>query len=184
MKHPNRTSAILLSAAVFALAACDGNLQEKGMGTLSLNLAIGNETTRAAMTDEEVISSARIKIYKADFSGLVRQYTYSEMPSSLYLPADSYRIDVEAGETAKDSPAKASWEQISWKGSSEVAISAGATSSVSVTAKICNAISVVTFDPSVAEAFENDFVCTMGLSTEDPAMQLDYTSSRNGKDGY
>lgn len=176
--------AILLSAAILTLAACDSTLQEKGMGKLSLEVAIGNETTRAAMSEDEVISSAKVKIYKADFSGLVRQYLKSEMPSSLYLPEDSYRIDVEAGEIAKDSPSKASWEQLSWKGSSEVGITAGTTSSVSVTAKVCNAISVVTFDPSVNSAFENDFVCTVGLSTEDPSMQLDYTSSQSGKDGY
>ena len=184
MRNPIIRPAILLSAAILTLAACDSTLQEKGMGKLSLDVAIGNGTTRAAMSEDEVISSAKVKIYKADFSGLVRQYLKSEMPSSLYLPEDSYRIDVEAGEIAKDSPAKASWEQLSWKGSSEVGITAGTTSSVSVTAKVCNAISVVTFDPSVNSAFENDFVCTVGLSMEDPSMQLDYTSSQSGKDGY
>ena len=108
MRNPIIRPAILLSAAILTLAACDSTLQEKGMGKLSLEVAIGNETTRAAMSEDEVISSAMVKIYKADFSGLVRQYLKSEMPSSLYLPEDSYRIDVEAGEIANDSPAKAS----------------------------------------------------------------------------
>ncbi|MGN0202452.1 MAG: DUF4493 domain-containing protein [Candidatus Cryptobacteroides sp.] len=180
----SRISAIFLSAAVFAMGACDSTLQEKGMGTLSLDVAIGSGATRAAMSEDEVISSARIKIYKADFSGLVREYLKSEMPSSIHLPADSYRIDVEAGEIAKDSPAMASWEQMSWKGSADAEISAGGTSSVSVTAKVCNAISSVSFDPSVSAAFENDYICTVGLSKEDSSKQLDYTSSQSGKDGF
>ena len=80
MRNPIIRPAILLSAAILTLAACDSTLQEKGMGKLSLEVAIGNETTRAAMSEDEVISSAKVKIYKADFSGLVRQYLKSEMP--------------------------------------------------------------------------------------------------------
>lgn len=46
-----------------------------------------------------------MNIYKADFSGLVRSYKYSEIPSPFYLAADKYRVDVIAGEAVSATPA-------------------------------------------------------------------------------
>ncbi|MCQ2162679.1 MAG: DUF4493 domain-containing protein [Bacteroidales bacterium] len=175
-------SILVIASGLILTTSCDKKL-EGGMGELSLEVLMSNET-RAAMSESETLASAKVKIYKADFSGLVREYVKSEMPASLYLPADSYRVDVEAGELSKENPAKASWDQASWKGSSNVNITASTTSSVSVTAKICNAISRINFDPSIAAAFENDYVCTVGLSKDNPSEQLGYTSSKNGAEGY
>ena len=49
------------------------------------------------MSQEELLSSAKVSIYKGDFSGKVREYEYSQMPQAIYLPADDYRVDVIAG---------------------------------------------------------------------------------------
>ena len=79
-----------------ALAACNKPSENFSEGEGALTLHIGG-MTKAAMSSDELLSTSLVKIYKADFSGLVRSYIYSEMPSTLYLPADSYRIDVTAG---------------------------------------------------------------------------------------
>ena len=114
---------IAAAAAICAvLAACNREIaREEGEGALSLRI---ETLSKAAMTESELLSSASVSIYKADFSGLVRHYSYAEMPASIFLPADSYRIDVAAGELVKDNPAVASWEQKSYKGSKSATITA------------------------------------------------------------
>jgi hypothetical protein len=184
------TTIIIAAATLLAAVSCRhtdiiGDIDAPG--TLSLEVEMSSDTkpaTKAAMSESELLSSARIKIYKADFSGLVREYVKSQMPATLYLPADSYRIDVEAGEISKESPAPASWEQMSWKGSANVTVNAAASSSVTVTAKVCNTISKLTFDPTVAEAFETGYSCKIGLSTDKAEEQLTYDASKSGMDGY
>ena len=154
-------------------------------GKLAVSLQMESDVaTRAAMGSGELLSTAKVSIYKGDFSGKVRDYVYSELPSAIYLPADDYRIDVVAGEAAKEQGAAASWEQKSYKGSSDIKISAGSVSSVTVTAKVSNIISNLTFDPTVADAFESGYTCTVSLSADDASQGLSYTASKSGADGY
>ena len=181
------TKRIFTIAAVtmgLALAVSCNKESGRTAGEGILSLSIETEATKAAMSESELLSSANIKIYKADFSGKVREYVYSEMPSQIYLPADSYRIDVTAGEMAKEQPAIASWEQKSYKGSETVSISASQSTSATVAAKICNVISAISFDASIAQMFQDGFSCTVGLSETDPSQQLVYDASKSGKDGY
>ncbi len=166
-----------------ALTACNKPSENFSEGEGALTLRIGG-MTKAAMSSDELLNSSLVKIYKADFSGLVRSYVYSEMPATLYLPADSYRIDVTAGELSKETPAAASWEQKSYRGSKETTVVAGQTNSVSIEAKICNIVSNVSFDASIAEFFSEGFNCTVGLSTDDASQQLVYSAADSGKDGY
>ena len=170
-------------AMLAALTACNKPSENFGSGEGSLTLRIGG-MTKAAMSTDELLNSSLVKIYKADFSGLVRSYVYSEMPATLYLPADSYRIDVAAGELSKETPAAASWEQKSYKGSKETTVVAGQNNSVSIEAKICNIVSNISFDASIAEFFSEGFSCTVGLSTDDASQQLVYSAADSGKDGY
>lgn len=174
---------IAAAAAICAvLAACNREIaREEGEGALSLRI---ETLSKAAMTESELLSSASVSIYKADFSGLVRHYSYSEMPASIFLPADSYRIDVAAGELVKDNPAVASWEQKSYKGSKEIRISSGSKTTETIEARICNVISKISFDASVSEMFEPGFTCTVGLSSSDASSQLVYDAASGGKDGY
>lgn len=172
-----------MALSAIALGAC-ANYDEtpSGKGAFTLDIRMGEPATKASMTQEELLSSARISIYKGDFSGKVREYVYSQMPASVYLPADDYRVDVVAGEIAKESPAAASWEQKSYKGSSNVTVQAGVSGNVTVTAKVCNVISNVTFDQTVADVFESGYKCTVSLG--DASGNLVYNASESGKDGY
>ena len=78
-----------------------------GTGVLSMEMKLSEQTK--AMTADELLAGASVKIYKADFSGLVRSYSYSTMPNPFYLAVDTYRVDVEAGEATKENPSAASW---------------------------------------------------------------------------
>ncbi len=176
----------LTASSVFVLAACNQELwHTDGGGALTLDIRMGEAATRAAMSQDELLSTAKVSIYKGDFSGKVREYVYSRIPQTIYLPADDYRVDVVAGEQAKADPAVASWDQMSYKGSSEVKVTSGTTSGVTVTAKVCNIISNITFDDSVADTFtEGSYSCTVSLDADDASQGLTYTASEKGKDGF
>ena len=179
----NKLTIIALALSVAALAGCaDYSETVAGKGEFSLEVRMDGPATKAAMSQEELLSSAKVSVYKGDFSGKVREYVYSQMPQAIYLPADDYRVDVVAGEIAKENPVVASWDQKSYKGSSNVTVKAGATNSVTVTAKVCNVISNVTFDKTVSEAFEDGFSCSVNL--EDASAGLVYAVSDSGKDGF
>ena len=156
--------------------------KEAGMGVLSMDMSLSDQTK--AMSQDELLSSAQVKIYKADFSGLVRSYTYSNMPSPFYLAADAYRVDVVAGEAAKETPAAASFENKSYKGSKEFTITAGNVTTVEVVAGVNNAVTSISFDQTVAENFNEGYTFTIGLDAEDAATQLVYDASNSGSEGY
>lgn len=167
-----------------AVSCTKAELKEKesGMGVLSMDMSLSDQTK--AMSQDELLSSAQVKIYKADFSGLVRSYTYSNMPSPFYLAADAYRVDVVAGEAAKETPAAASFENKSYKGSKEFTITAGNVTTVEVVAGVNNAVTSISFDQTVAENFNEGYTFTIGLDAADAATQLVYNASNSGSEGY
>ena len=167
-----------------AVSCTKAELKEKeaGMGVLSMDMSLTDQTK--AMSQDELLSSAQVNIYKADFSGLVRSYTYSNMPSPFYLAADAYRVDVVAGEAAKETPAAASFENKSYKGSKEFTITAGNVTTVEVVAGVNNAVTSIIFDQTVAENFNEGYTFTIGLDAADAATQLVYNASNSGAEGY
>ena len=169
-----------LLLAVCACSKTEMNAPEEGYGMLSVNVSVEAQT-KAALTSEELLNTASVKIYKANHKGMVRSYTYSEMPSPFYLAADTYRVDVEAGEAVKENPAAASWEQKSYKGSKEFTIAANQVTSVEVEATVNNAVTSITFDQTVAENFEDGYAFTIGLDADS---QLVYDASKSGAEGY
>ena len=173
-----RQNYIIASMAVLTLFSCNKMENNTGAGRLTLGVAIPE--TKAAMGAEDLLNTAKVNIYYADFSGLVRSYTYSEAPEEIWLPANEYRVDVIAGEAAKAAPAPASWEQKSYSGSRNFTIQAGKGTSVEVVAGVSNAISKVSFDSSVADNFQNGYTFTIGV--EDAS--LVYDASRSGAEGY
>lgn len=182
-----KISIILTSAiALLTMAACtaDKTAPLSGEGLFSLKVRMNQAETKAAMSQDELLSSAKVSIYKGDFSGKVREYVYSQIPASIMLPADDYRVDVAAGELVKATPALASWEQKSYKGSSDVKITAGTTTSVTVTAKVCNVVSNITFDKTVADLFQEGYKCSVGLSADNTSDRLIYNAANKGKDGF
>ena len=155
-----------------------------GMGVLNMDMSIDGKPQTRAISDADLLSTAVVNIYKADFSGLVRSYTYGNMPSPMYLAADSYRVDVIAGEAVAQNPAPASWENKSYKGSKAFEISAGVVTTVEVVANVNNAVSKVTFDQSVADNFNAGYTMTIGLDAADASTQLVYDASKSGSEGY
>ena len=176
-----RKYTILAAALLFAAVSCIKNelMEDKGVGTLSMDMSISQQTK--AMSQADLLATATVKIYKADFSGLVRSYTYENIPSPFYLAADTYRVDVEAGEAVKVAPKAASWEQKSYKGSQEFVISPNQVTDVEVEAVVNNAVTNISFDPTVAENFDAGYTFTIGLDDES---KLVYDASKSGAEGY
>ena len=176
-----RIITIMAAALSIAAVSCTKSQmnESQGEGALSMQMRISQQTK--AMTQDELLASASVKIYKADFSGLVRSYTYSTMPSPFYLAADTYRVDVEAGESVSANPSAASWENKSYKGSKEFTITAGNVTNVEVVASVNNAITKITFDQTVADNFNAGYSLTIGL---DESAKLVYDASKSGAEGY
>ncbi len=150
----------------------------EGYGILSLN--VWCEDTKAGLSSEELLSEAWVGIYYADFSGLIRQYKYSEMPETIYLPANQYRVDVVAGEKNKPQPENPSWEQKSYCGSTEFTITPGKPQTVVVNATCCNAIAKVNFAQTVAENFEPGYKLTVQVDS----LSVQYQEAQNGAEVY
>ena len=176
-----KTFAIITIAAAALVSCQKQQIAPEGEGCLSLSVSTGE--TKAAMTSDELLANADIRIYKDDFSGMVRHYRYSEIPQKIYLPAGGYRIDVLAGEAAKETPSYASWEQKSYKGSKSATITAGGSESITVVAAMNSIVSNISFDESVDTYFQAGYTCTVSLSTAEGA-SLSYTKAESGTDGY
>ena len=173
---------LFVFSIVLAFASCNKASMSEDSGKYGiLNMNVDVATTKAALSTEELLNSASVKIYKANHKGLVREYRYSEMPSPLYLATDVYRVDVEAGEAVKEAPELASWEQKSYKGSQEFTISEDQTTEVHVEAVVNNAVTSITFDSTVEENFDDGYTFTIGL---DENSILEYNSSNAGAEGY
>ena len=176
-----KTFAIITIAAAALVSCQKQQIAPEGEGCLSLS--VSTDGTKAAMTSDELLANADIRIYKDDFSGMVRHYRYSEIPQKIYLPAGGYRIDVLAGEAAKETPSYASWEQKSYKGSKSATITAGGSESITVVAAMNSIVSNISFDESVDTYFQAGYTCTVSLSTAEGA-SLSYTKAESGTDGY
>ena len=176
-----KTFAIITIAAAALLSCQKQQTTPEGEGALILS--VSTDGTKAAMTSDELLANADIRIYKDDFSGMVRHYRYSDIPQKIYLPAGGYRIDVLAGEAAKETPSYASWEQKSYKGSKSATITAGGSESITVVAAMNSIVSNISFDESVDTYFQAGYTCTVSLSTAEGA-SLSYTKAESGTDGY
>lgn len=166
---------------------------EQGAISLSYGISVNGDNTilpTRAMSNTELLESAVIEIYKPAFEGLARRYVgSSNIPNPIYLPAtkgtDKYRVDVKAGEVVKTTPTIASWDQPSYKGSTEFAVIAGnnAPTTIEVLAKISNAVTKVTFGDGIKTgdvAFSNYKVTI----ADEAGNSLVYTSAEDGKLGY
>lgn len=155
--------------------------ENKGMGMLSVDMTLAPRTR--ALSEDQLINTAKVNIYNFDYSGLVRSYTYSNIPSPFYLAANKYRVDVIAGEAVADNPAVASWDSKSYKGSKTVVIEANKVTNVEVEAKVNNAVTKVSFDQTVTDNFLPGYTLTMTLS-DAAGSNLVYDASKNAAEGY
>ncbi len=171
----------VLSLMLAALACNKVDIKEDaGEGILNLTVDIAS-STKAALSSDELLNTAVIKVYKANYKGLVRSYTYSSLPSPFYLATDRYRVDVRAGECVKEEPSAASWDQKSYLGSTEFEIRKNNIENVAVEAFVTNAVTKITFDQTIVDNFEEGYAFSIGLDADS---QLVYDSSRSGAEGY
>ena len=171
---------VIIGIAAAVLCSCAKTESARTAGEGSIRLGVNFSETKAALSPDDLLAQARVNIYYADFLGLVRTYRYGDAPEEIILPAGEYRVDVIAGEAAKETPAAASWEQKSYKGSETFTILPGKSSSVEVVARISNALSKVTFDQTVAENFSDGFKVEIGVGDN----KLTYTAANSGAEGY
>ena len=181
-------SIIAMAGVLFSAVSCASDDAMQGAaheGAVKFKIGVEDQLMTRA-TNDEIIADAKVMIYKPAFEGLIREYKYSELPEYVYLPAttgtDKYRIDVYVGERVKDTPTLASFDSKSYKGSAEFAVAADvvSTSAVEVVANICNVVTKVSFDQSVADAFESGYGLTVGYDNN----TLTYAAADSGKDGY
>lgn len=181
-------SIILVAGVLLSAVSCASDDALQGTtreGAVKFKIGVEDQLMTRA-TDSEITADAKVMIYKPEYEGLIREYKYSDMPETIYLPVPKgdlkYRVDVYAGERVKDTPAKASWNSKSYKGSTEFSVKAGdeQESDVNVVANICNVVTQVSFDQSVTDAFESDYGLTVGYD----ANTLTYAAADSGKDGY
>lgn len=174
---------ILAMGLVLGTVSCvkQEPLETQGEGVLCVDMTVAAQTK--AVSEADLYNTAKVSIYKADYSGLVRSYVYSSIPSPLYLAADKYRVDVLAGEAVAANPAVASWDSKSYKGSQAFEIVANQVTTVQVVANVNNAVTKVAFDSTVAENFNAGYTVTMVLSNE-AGSKLVYDSSKSGAEGY
>ena len=187
----------LTVGAFLATTSCKKDVTEtvaeQGAISLSYGISVNDDNTilsTRAMSNTELLESAVIEIYKPAFEGMARRYVgSSNIPNPIYLPAtkgtDKYRVDVKAGEVVKAEPTIASWDQPSYKGSTEFAVVAGnnAPTTIEVLAKINNAVTKVTFGDGIKTgnvAF-TDYKVTIADEADN---SLVYTSAEDGKLGY
>ena len=191
-------SAMLTISSCIKDSTIENTTPEDKNGGVKLAVKLSDQTTRA--TDDALLQTTNIKIYKPLFEGLIREYSYAELPETIYLPAttgtDKYRVEVTAGERTKPSPAIASWSSKSYKGSAEFSVEAGKVSStpIAIVANISNVITEVTFDTqtttdattgettggTITKVFNDDYKFTIGYENNN----LEYTADKNGAEGY
>lgn len=182
MRTMKNLYAIMAGAAIFLGASCTGRLQSLGEGELRLHVDFEN-SSKAAMSERELSENAIVNIYKADFTGLVRSFVNKDMPESVFLASDEYRVDVIAGELSKKNPAVVSWEQKSYKGSEHFTVSPDRVADVSVEAKVCNTITEIAFDPTIAANFREGYKFTIGFDLAGADI-AEYNASNSGSRAY
>ena len=101
-----------LTAAIASAACSKYDDNNAATGAFSLHIVVPDETEQQAaatpshdptraMSQDELLNTASIRIYNGDFTGLIRKFIYSDMTGPIYLPANTYRIDIYAGEAAR-----------------------------------------------------------------------------------
>lgn len=174
-----RNITVSLALALTVLSCSRESKPENGVVRLGVNLE--DVSTKAAMGSSELLSTAKVNIYYADFSGLVASYKYGSLPSEIYLPASEYRVDVLAGEDSKDQPRRANFEQISYKGSSTFTVEGGKNVTVQVDANVSSTITKVIFDGTVSANFKSGYTLSIGPDADN---MLTYSASQNSAPAY
>jgi len=171
---------LIFAVSLLAAVSCSTKQDSPGEGKLSINVRVG-KVTKTLTEEQSLLENSVINIYKADFTGLVRHYAYSELPSEIYLASDSYRIDVLSGPVTA-STSGACWDKKSYKGSKTIDLKPLAKETVTIEAGVCNVVSCVTFDGSIPENFAEGYTFT--ITTGEEGATLTYDAAHSGNEGY
>lgn len=169
---------ILFIAGICSLCSCRDDIQENGDGKLVLRMSIAVPETsspdNAAAIDSKMLAdSCRVRIYGS--KGLVRYYKgLDNMPQELLLAAGDYRIDAVSGDSVA-----ATFRTGYYKGSSNINIKAGSTTTGTLTCKIVNTLVTVSFTDELKEVL-SDYEVTIASS----AGSLVYTQQHVDSIGY
>ncbi len=169
---------ILFIAGICSLCSCRDDIQENGDGKLVLRMSIAVPETsspdNAAAIDSKMLAdSCRVRIYGS--KSLVRYYKgLDNMPQELLLAAGDYRIDAVSGDSVA-----ATFRTGYYKGSSNINIKAGSTTTGTLTCKIVNTLVTVSFTDELKEVL-SDYEVTIASS----AGSLVYTQQHVDSIGY
>lgn len=163
------------------LSCRESDLVNSGEGVLSLKIDVQRElptvstgtTTRATLTDEELLQKCKVYIRNAD--GLVRKFaTLDEMPEQILLVPDKYKAEVTAGDSVA-----ASFTDSYFKGTKEFTISKGAEVSESIVCGIRNTVVSICLSNELQEAFP-----TYKITVSNRLGNLEFTQENISQLGY
>lgn len=169
---------ILFIAGICTFCSCRDEIQETGEGTLALKMSIAvpetaSHASAATSQSDMLADSCRVRIYSN--KGLVRYYKgLDNMPQELLLAAGEYRIDAVSGDSVA-----ATFRTGYYKGSSNIDIKAGSTTTASITCKIQNTLVTVAFTDEL-KAVLSDYQVTVSSSNG----SLVYTQQHVDSIGY
>lgn len=164
-----RTTAYLLLLGCMAFFAVSCSEDEGSMpsnpGQGCATFAIDLPQTRATYDDTQYPwNRCAIRIYKHTQADgevrreLIRRYnSRSEMPAELWLLAGDYSIAVELGDRSA-----ATFDKPAYRGETDFTITEGATL-VEVECRIVNTIVKVTYDPTIAATFVENYSTTVAF---------------------
>lgn len=139
-----------------------------GDGALCLSFMTAEPDTE---TDYNPFDYCTIRLFNEE--GLVRKYySQEELPEQLWLAADSYRVEVEAGDRAA-----ATFVGKSYFGAADFTIVAGEEQRVEVACQSVDATVEVDFDTTLAEKLTEGYTV---MVMADEERMLTYTSSGEG----
>lgn len=169
---------ILFIVGICSLCSCRDDIQENGDGKLALRMSIAvpetsSQDNAAAIDSKMLADSCRVRIYGS--KGLVRYYKgLDNMPQELLLAAGDYRIDAVSGDSVA-----ATFRTGYYKGSSNINIKAGSTTTGTLTCKIVNTLVTVSFTDELKEVL-SDYEVTIASSSG----SLVYTQQHVDSIGY
>ena len=177
-------SALLLAGVSCTRETPVSGIGGKGDGSLSLHLVIDDTKAEDVNETPAAPTDTLIQIYMADFSGLVREYRSKRIPDRIYLPEDSYRLDILLGPGAKSHVP--SWTQKTYRGSAPFSIKAGADTTVKVTASLYNVMTRVYYPDSlgIKTIFGQTFTFMIGMKEGDTGSSVNHTMAREGQVAY
>lgn len=154
-------------------------IEDMQMGTLSLK--VNNKTLVDMQTKaEETVSTDNFNVTVASPS-YTRTFVYSDMPSMLAVPADTYTVSAENVSEAESVSLPDTWGQKRFAGQTRgIVVSASKNSPVTVNCQMVNSAVSIVFDSSITENFTGYSI----QAYTDQARKLTFDANTTSKIAY